>query len=225
MSSQGFICAIINYRLSSQEANSVKHPSHTIDCAEALKWISLNNEKYKIDSKNVYIVGHSAGAFMAALLVFDENFSQIWKSTNSPLFIKSVIGIEGIYDLPTILEDYPDYLAWVVDPAFGKNPKVYSEASPTTIIKRINNSESNYNIPWIIVWSEYDELVNKRQGDDFSKALNQHSITNQNLVLTDSKEFQLLLNHHGIIQKEGFEKYILPIIIGCEKNSKLVLEI
>jgi acetyl esterase/lipase len=61
----GFVSA--NYRLSPD----VMHPAHVEDAAAATAWVIRNIDQYGGDPNNVYVSGHSAGAYLAALLAVD----------------------------------------------------------------------------------------------------------------------------------------------------------
>lgn len=58
-----------NYRLSPDHA----HPSHVQDAAAATAWVINNIAAYGGDPENVFIAGHSAGAYLAALLAIDSS--------------------------------------------------------------------------------------------------------------------------------------------------------
>ncbi len=58
-----------NYRLSP----NVAHPAHVADAAAALAWTVRNIEAYGGDPQRVYLAGHSAGAYLAALLALDAS--------------------------------------------------------------------------------------------------------------------------------------------------------
>lgn len=57
----------VNYRLSPE----FQHPTHIKDVAAATAWVINNIEAYGGNPQKVYIAGHSAGAYLAALLAID----------------------------------------------------------------------------------------------------------------------------------------------------------
>lgn len=65
---RGWVLVSINYRLSP----AVKHPAHVEDAAAAVAWVARNVERYGGDPGRMALVGHSAGALIAALLTTDE---------------------------------------------------------------------------------------------------------------------------------------------------------
>ena len=58
----------VNYRLSP----GVQHPAHTQDAAAATAWVIKYIKHYGGDPEKVYVGGHSAGAYLAALLALDS---------------------------------------------------------------------------------------------------------------------------------------------------------
>ncbi len=58
-----------NYRLSP----AFEHPAHIRDAAAAVAWVLGNISEYGGDPDRVFVAGHSAGAYLAALLVLDPS--------------------------------------------------------------------------------------------------------------------------------------------------------
>lgn len=61
---------LVNYRLNPK----VKFPEYIYDAASAVKWTITNISKYGSDSANVFIGGHSAGAFLTYMLGLNEEY-------------------------------------------------------------------------------------------------------------------------------------------------------
>ncbi|XOV85486.1 MAG: alpha/beta hydrolase [bacterium] len=61
-----------NYRLSP----GVMHPAHVQDAAAATAWVYNNIAEFGGDPRNIYVGGHSAGAYLAALLALDPRHLQ-----------------------------------------------------------------------------------------------------------------------------------------------------
>jgi acetyl esterase/lipase len=168
---------VINYRLSQGSYDipdelQIKHPGHTQDCGLALCWLVENASKYYYDTARIYIVGHSAGAFMGSLLVLSP---QTYLPSQRPEFtIRAVIGIEGIFDLNLMLKDFPTYLQWVVAPAFVGGSEEFDAASPTVIVQTSKWNDSAKFPRFMIIHSEKDELVNVPQSSTFVDALRRH---------------------------------------------------
>jgi acetyl esterase/lipase len=90
---QGFVTAVINYRLSPQ----VQHPAHIEDVARAFAWVYRNIAQYGGNPEKIFVMGHSAGGHLVALLALDEKYLQAHGLTLAA--IKGAIPISGIYDV------------------------------------------------------------------------------------------------------------------------------
>lgn len=66
---EGFAFASLNYRLT---RNGHPFPAQIQDCSEALLWLFRHAEDHRIDTKRIGLLGHSAGAHLAALLAMNE---------------------------------------------------------------------------------------------------------------------------------------------------------
>lgn len=68
--SEGIGVASVNYRLSPR----VTYPAYLEDAAAALAWIHANVAKQGGDPKRIFVGGHSAGAYLAAMLALNPRF-------------------------------------------------------------------------------------------------------------------------------------------------------
>ena len=124
---KGFIFISVNYRLSPL----VKHPVHVQDVAKALAWIHKNISRYGGNSDRIYLMGHSAGAHLAALVATDQHYLQA--VGENLRMLKGVILLDGAgYDIPKLMREHnqPDFYV----AAFGNDERVWQEASPVAHI-------------------------------------------------------------------------------------------
>jgi acetyl esterase/lipase len=130
---RGFVFASLNYRLSP----AVKHPAHVQDVAAAIAWLHENAATIGGDPDRIYVMGHSAGAHLAALVATDE---RRLGAHDLPLgTIKGVIPLDGAgYDLtieaPKVIKQRFLLGKWYRE-AFGTDPKGWADASPSTHVK------------------------------------------------------------------------------------------
>jgi len=68
LAKQGVVAVVINYRL----APPVHVPEQAADCARALAWTVQHIKSYGGDPARVFVMGHSAGGGLAALLATDD---------------------------------------------------------------------------------------------------------------------------------------------------------
>ena len=50
------------------------HPAHVEDAAHAVAWARTHAAEYGGDPQKLFVIGHSAGAYLAALLALDPEY-------------------------------------------------------------------------------------------------------------------------------------------------------
>ncbi|GAB3543093.1 alpha/beta hydrolase [Spirosoma fluminis] len=124
LAKQGIVAVVINYRL----APGVQVPAMLTDCARAVAWVTKHIAEYGGDPNRMFVMGHSAGAGLAArLAVEDQLFAQYGLSQNP---IKGAIlddpaGLD-MFDYLKKME-YPNDEQYLVP--FGKEPTVWRAMS------------------------------------------------------------------------------------------------
>lgn len=93
---RGYVVVIPDYRL----YPAVRFPDFVNDAADALRWTFDNIAQYGGDPGNVFVMGHSAGAQIAALVHYDDSYLQ---AAGAPQKTCGFIGLSGPYDfLPLV---------------------------------------------------------------------------------------------------------------------------
>jgi acetyl esterase/lipase len=90
---RGIGVAVANYRLSP----GVQHPEHLRDVARAFAWVAAHAKEHGADPSRLYLMGHSAGAHLVALLALDPRYLQAERLTSAA--VRGVIGVSGPYAL------------------------------------------------------------------------------------------------------------------------------
>jgi len=92
LTSEGFVVVIPDYRVYPQ----VRFPAFIDDGAAAVQWTQDNIDGYGGDPAQIVLMGHSAGAQIAAMLGLDPHYlaSVGVRDVN----IRAVVGIAGAYD-------------------------------------------------------------------------------------------------------------------------------
>ena len=99
LSSQGVVVVVPDYR----KAPRNRFPTFVDDAAAATAWAHANAEALGGDPRRIFVMGHSAGAHMAALLGTDAHYLQRWGL--HPRELGGIIGLAGPYDFePTVSE-------------------------------------------------------------------------------------------------------------------------
>lgn len=125
LAKQGVVAVVINYRL----APAVEVPAMANDAARAVRWTQQHIADYGGDPARIYVMGHSAGAGLAALLATDTRyFTELGLRTNpiNGAILDDPAGLD-MYDYLTKME-YPNDRQYLVP--FGQNPAVWKAVSP-----------------------------------------------------------------------------------------------
>jgi acetyl esterase/lipase len=89
LAARGFVVAVPDYRL----VPEIRYPAFLEDNAAAVRWLRLNVERLGGDPDRIVLVGHSAGAYNAAMLALDPR----WLGEDRRA-IRGFVGIAGPYD-------------------------------------------------------------------------------------------------------------------------------
>ena len=92
LASRGFVTVVADYRLYPE----VKYPDFLADSAQAVRWASDNAARFGADPGRIVLVGHSAGAYNAAMLALDGRYLKA--AGVDPSRVKALAGLSGPYD-------------------------------------------------------------------------------------------------------------------------------
>lgn len=130
--SKGFVIVIADYRLYPQ----VRFPGFLDDSAKALAWTLTHIAEYGGDPARIALVGHSAGAYNAAMLAFNP----LYRSNA----VKAFVGLAGPYDFLPLTSD--TNRAIFGDPASITTQPIHfvdSSVPPTLLITAIDDTTVN----------------------------------------------------------------------------------
>ncbi len=100
LAAQGLLALVADYRLYPQ----VRYPDFLHDCARALAYALREAPRLTGDARRVFVMGHSAGAYNAAMLALDERW--LAPLNLSPKQLAGWIGLAGPYDfIPVVNPD------------------------------------------------------------------------------------------------------------------------
>jgi acetyl esterase/lipase len=118
----GYVAVLADYRLYPE----VKMPGFMDDAARAALWAVSHATDYGADPNRLFLMGHSAGAHLAALVTLDPRYFAALAPAPRPA-IAGVIGLSGPYDfLPLREADVQDM--------FGP-PPLYPESQPINFVR------------------------------------------------------------------------------------------
>jgi arylformamidase len=139
LTERGFVFVSANYRLLPQVEMSVLIQ----DVAKALGWVHKNIARYGGDPNRIFVMGHSAGAQLSALLCTDERYL---KAEGVPFdALKGCVPVDGdTYDIPAMIETTEVRLSVHRLPLptfghrmkFGNDPKKHIDFSAVTHVAK-----------------------------------------------------------------------------------------
>ncbi len=145
LAARGAVVVVPNYRL----YPAVEFPGFVQDNADAVAWALAHAASLGADPRQVFVVGHSAGAYNAAMLALDPAF--LAKAGTDRARLAGVVGLAGPYDfLPITGADVIPVFASVDDGPLsqpvhyvdGHNPPLLLLAGTDDTTVRPKNTES-----------------------------------------------------------------------------------
>jgi acetyl esterase/lipase len=129
LASQGIVAVIADYRLSP----SVRYPAFVEDSALAMRWAFDHAEQFGANPARVFVMGHSAGAYNAAMLALDKRW--LGEVGLSPARLAGWIGLAGPYDFLPIGDPKTQVaFNWPNTPADSQPLAFASRASPPALL-------------------------------------------------------------------------------------------
>lgn len=92
LAERGIVAVLADYRLYPQ----VRYPDFVDDSARAVAWTLKEIQRHGGDPKRVFVMGHSAGAYNAAMVAIDSRW--LAAAGASPTELRGLIGLAGPYD-------------------------------------------------------------------------------------------------------------------------------
>lgn len=129
LASRGIVVVIADYRLYPQ----VRYPAFLEDSAQAVAWAYKHVHEYGGDPENLYVMGHSSGAYNAAMIALDPVF--LAKVGLKPSMLSGWIGLAGPYDfLPIDNEDVKPVFFFPNSPPDSQPINHVSPESPPALL-------------------------------------------------------------------------------------------
>lgn len=161
LAAQGFVTVVADYRL----VPEVRFPGFVEDGAAAVRWVRANIGEYGGDGERIVVAGHSAGAYIAAMLANDPQ----WLGDDREA-LAGLVGLAGPYDF------YPFDVPSTVE-AFGQWP----EPSATQPITFADQTAP----PALLLTGEDDTTVKPRNSEALSAKLSEAGIDAQMIRYAD----------------------------------------
>lgn len=92
LAARGIVTVVADYRLYPE----VSYPTFLDDTAQAVAWTYREVARYGGDPQRLFVMGHSAGAYNAAMMALDGRW--LAKQGMTPQMLRGWIGLAGPYD-------------------------------------------------------------------------------------------------------------------------------
>ena len=122
---KGFVLVSVNYRL----VPAVTVKDIMADLAQSVRWVRDHAAEHRGDPNSLIIMGHSAGAHLAALLCTDDRYL---KAAGVPMTsLKGCVPLDvSAYDIPKRIQDVDDGISKTFKTIFGTEEAAQREVSP-----------------------------------------------------------------------------------------------
>jgi len=162
---KGFVFVSVNYRLL-PEAQTIHQMAG--DLAKALRWVCDHSGEMSANPGKIFVMGHSAGAQLAALICTDDRYLKAEKLSFD--ILKGCVPVDGdTYDVPMQIGMVEERRATSYKKKFG-DEKSQKELSPITHVSR------GKGIPPFLILHVAEHPETKAQSQKLAKALNDAGI-------------------------------------------------
>jgi acetyl esterase/lipase len=137
LAKRGFVVVIPDYRL----YPDVRYPDFLDDSAAAVAWTVREINNYGGDASRLFVMGHSAGAYNAAMVAFDA--SLLAKAGVKPGAVRGFIGLAGPYNfLPIENRNTRPVFNYPNTPASSQPINHVTAASPPALLIAANKDDT-----------------------------------------------------------------------------------
>ncbi|WP_242512286.1 alpha/beta hydrolase [Pseudolysobacter antarcticus] len=150
LASNGVIVVIPDYR----KYPKVKFPAFMQDAALAVEWTRDHAAQFGGDAKKIFMMGHSAGGHIAALLATDARYLKAVDMV--PRDLAGIIGLAGAYDFLPYVENEAEI--------FGNTPRGRHDSQPVNFV-------SGDEPPMLLLQGANDSEVEPRNAESLAAKL------------------------------------------------------
>jgi len=180
---KGFVFVATNYRFIPQ----VTVKEMTGDIAKAIRWAHDHAKEFGGTPNTIFVMGHSAGAHLAALVCTDDRYLKA--EGLSLALIKGCVPVDtAAYDIPLRFTQSGTEKASQGKAIFGDTEASHKDLSPITYVGKVKS------IPAFLILHVADRQDSKTQSEHFVKALSSAGVS-ATLVAAEGKT-------HGTINSD-----------------------
>jgi len=169
---RGYVVAVPDYRLYPE----VRYPDFLEDAAGAVSWVGERIDQHGGDPDRIFLMGHSAGAYNAAMVAYDKHRRDPRSFAGT---VRGFIGLAGLYDfLP--LDD--DELRRIFDSA-----EDLQRTQPVNFVERTSP-------PALLLAGKNDERVNPWHSRSLARALHQTGVDYRFELLEGAGHIEIMMS-------------------------------
>ena len=188
--SAGIATVVVNYRLSP----GVTHPAHIKDAAASFAWVKRHIAEYGGNPDRIFVIGHSAGAYLVALLSTDERYLAAHKLSLRD--IRGAVPVSAFYWVErTGVAPDRDKSVW------GTDQKVWVDASPA------HHLHAGVP-PMLILYADGDEDWRRQQNVEVAQAIKAAGSANVTLAMIKGRTHMSIWDEIGAERDEVAERII-----------------
>ncbi|MEM1048153.1 MAG: alpha/beta hydrolase, partial [Pseudomonadota bacterium] len=158
---QGFVTVIADYRL----VPEVRYPDFVRDGARALAWARKSATRFGGDPEQIFLLGHSAGAYNAMMLALEPDFLD--EVGLSPDAVTAAAGLSGPYDFLPLARDS-------TRAAFAHAPEL-EKTQPVNLVRQDAP-------PILLATGADDSLVGRKNIENLTARLKDAGIRHRSIV-------------------------------------------
>jgi acetyl esterase/lipase len=163
---KGYIFVSTNYRF----VPDVTAKGMAGDIAKAVRWVHDHAREYGGDPKSIFVMGHSAGAHLAALICTDDRYLKAEGLSLS--IIKGCVPVDAaVYDVKRQIDGFGASMAIIYSSVFGKDESSQKEFSPIAHVSK------GKNIPPFLILHVADRADSKAQSRMFGDKLKEAGVS------------------------------------------------
>jgi acetyl esterase/lipase len=171
---KGFVFVSTNYRL----LPHVDMGTIVRDIATSIHWVHDHIAEYGGDPKRLFIMGHSAGAQLAALICTDDRYLKAEELSLAT--IKGCVPVDGdTYDVPAIIEtaETRNRVHGLPQPKFGHREKFGNDTEKHRDFSAVTHVARDKGIPPFLIMHVAEHPDTRAQAQRLANALKNAGIT------------------------------------------------
>jgi arylformamidase len=196
---QGCVFVSTNYRL----LPKVDMETIIRDVAKSLGWVHKNIESYGGDPNRIYVMGHSAGAQLAALICIDERYLQTEGVPFSVL--QGCVPVDGdTFDIPAIIETAETRRRVHKQPqaSFGHREKFGNSPEKHVLFSAVTHVTKGKKIPPFLIFHVSGHPDTSAQAQRLNSVLNESGVSSKLYGAKDS-DHSKINNDIGVPNDSG----------------------